>query len=63
LEKWYKDINTKQGIWLGLGLESQSIFENVELSSEDKKFNFDGLGFTLSEGKHAPIKVIRDKDN
>ena len=63
LEKWYRDINTKQGIWLGLGLESQSIFEGIEINGEDKKFRFNGLGFAIDGNKYSVIKTIMDKDD
>lgn len=62
LEKWYHDIDTSQGIWLGQGLDSQSVFENIQLRNEDKKFNYNGLGFMMTGGDYSVIKVMMDKD-
>ncbi len=63
LEKWYRDINTGYGIWLGQGLDSQSIFNGAKLSDEDKKFKFDGLGYIIENDKCAIIKTVMDKDD
>lgn len=62
LEKWYRDIDTSQGIWLGPGLESQSIFENIEVRNEDKKHGYKGLGFMMTGGDYSVMKVMMDKD-
>ena len=47
LEDWFADIDVTKGLWLGPGLENQSLFECEEVRSEDRKYNFEGLGFSL----------------
>jgi S-DNA-T family DNA segregation ATPase FtsK/SpoIIIE len=62
LEKWYRETAVNDGFWLGPGLESQSIFDNIEPSSEDVKLNYHGLGFMISGNEYQAIKTMMDKD-
>ena len=61
VEQWYLEANVKQGIWLGQGLDSQSLFD-VEVRSEDNKYNFPGLGYVISGDDYDVIKAMMDKD-
>ncbi len=63
LESWYTQINTGKGIWLGNGFSSQSIFSCNELTSEDKKYNYDGLAYTITDAKYNVIKTVMDGDD
>ena len=61
VERWYLEANVKQGIWLGQGLDSQSLFD-IEVRSEDNKYNFPGLGYVISGDDYDVIKAMMDKD-
>lgn len=63
LEPWFKLADPGHGIWLGPGLDSQSLFEVETVSDEDKKYSYAGLAYNLSNKKYQVIKTIMDKDN
>ena len=62
LESWYSEINTAKGLWLGNGFTSQSIFSSNDLTSEDKKYDFAGLAYSLTDAKYTVIKTLMDGD-
>lgn len=62
LEKWFNAVDTKNGIWLGTGLDSQSLFDCNEPGNEDKKYNFRGQAFTINDKELTLTKVVLDKD-
>jgi len=62
LESWYAQINNNRGIWIGQGLNNQSLFSVKEINTEDKKYNFEGLAFIIDEGNYKVIKTVLDGD-
>lgn len=62
LEKWYSQINNNEGIWLGPGLSNQSVFATGEITQEDKKYNYEGLAYTITSAKYTVIKTVMDGD-
>ena len=62
LESWYSNINTGYGLWLGGGFSSQSMISSGELSQDDKKYNFEGLAYFVTNSNYTVIKTILDGD-
>lgn len=62
LESWYSNINTGYGLWLGNGFSSQSMISSGELSQDDKKYNFEGLAYSVTNSNYTVIKTILDGD-
>ena len=62
LESWYNQIDTSSGLWLGPGLNSQSMFLIDSIKEEDRKYNFDGLAFNMEDSKYTLIKTMMDGD-
>ena len=62
LESWYSNINTGYGLWLGGGFSSQSMISSGELSQDDKKYNFEGLAYSVTNSNYTVIKTILDGD-
>ena len=62
LEKWYSQINNNEGIWLGPGLNNQTVFATGEITQEDKKYNYEGLAYTITSAKYTVIKTVMDGD-
>ena len=63
LETWFEQIDTSTGLWLGTGFANQSIFTNKEVSSEDKKYDYSGLAYNISNGEYKVIKTVMDGDD
>ena len=62
LENWYSTVNTTKGLWLGTGFSKQSIFDSNDLSIEDSKLDFEGIGYIIEDGKYKVIKTMLDSD-
>lgn len=62
LEEWFGMVNTGTGMWLGPGLDSQSLFECGEMTGEDKKFSYNGLAFNIKDKEYKVVKTIMDED-
>lgn len=63
LESWFSTlVDTTEGLWLGPGLDSQSLFECKEVAAEDKKFNYPGLAFNIKDKDYRLIKTIMDSN-
>ncbi len=60
LEPWYSIIDTTKGIWLGSGFESQSLISSSEVSKDDRKYTFEGLGYTVKDTNYTVIKTVMD---
>ena len=60
LEEWFNDIDITNGLWMGTDLSGQSLLECEPVRSEDKKFDFPGLGFEIIDKKYKVIKVLSD---
>ena len=63
LEPWYNSIDTSNGMWLGEGLDSQSILLSNQLSDEDKKYNYEGMAYLVQDGNYSLIKTMMDGDD
>ena len=63
LEPWYNSIDTSNGMWLGEGIDSQSILLSNELSQEDKKYNYEGMAYLVQDGTYSLIKTMMDGDD
>ncbi len=63
LESWYASVNTGFGIWLGPGFSSQSLISSGELTQDDKKYNFEGLAYSVTNSNYTVIKTVLDGDD
>ena len=63
LEKWFEQVDTSTGLWLGINFANQSMFNNNEVSSEDKKYDYPGLAYNISNGEYKVIKTVMDGDD
>lgn len=63
LQPWYNNIDTSNGIWLGPGIDSQSVLISNELSDEDKKYNYEGMAYLVKDGVYTLIKTMMDGDD
>ena len=63
LEPWYSNMNTSNGIWLGSGLDTQSVLFTNSLSEEDKKYNYEGMAYLINNGNYTLIKTMMDGDD
>ena len=62
LETWYAQVNNNEGIWLGSGIGNQSLIATNEVLDDDKKYEFDGLAFMVTDAKYTVIKTVMDGD-
>ncbi len=62
LEPWFSEVDVTRGLWLGTGLGSQSLIECEPVKSEDKKYDYTGLGFEVKDKKYKVLKMIMDED-
>lgn len=62
LEKWFDQVDVETGIWLGPGFATQSLFTSNEVTSEDKKYDYDGLAYNVVKGEYKVIKTVMDGD-
>ncbi|MBR2753884.1 type VII secretion protein EssC [Candidatus Saccharibacteria bacterium] len=63
LEKWFNELaDVSKGIWYGVGLDNQSLFECEPVRSEDNKLNFAGLAFDIDKKNYRVIKTLMDED-
>ena len=63
LEPWYNSMDTSNGLWLGAGIDSQSILVTNELEEEDKKYNYEGMAYVVKNGSYTLIKTMMDGDD
>ena len=64
LETWFNSVNTNKGIWLGSGsgFSSQSLISSNELTTDDKKYDYEGLAYSVTDSKYTVIKTVLDGD-
>ena len=63
LKSWYSAVNASNGLWLGAGLDSQSLLLTNSLTEEDKKYNYEGMAYIISNGNYTLIKTMMDGDD
>ncbi len=63
MEPWFATVNTTKGIWLGPGFDSQSMISSNEVSMEDKKYDFEGLAYSVTDANYTVIKTLLDGDD
>ena len=63
LKPWFASVDISNGIWLGPGLDSQSILLTNSLTDDDKKYSFEGMGYVISNGTYSLIKTMMDGDD
>ena len=63
LQPWYNTMDTTKGMWLGPGIESQSVLVTNELSEEDKKYNYEGMAYLIKDSTYTLIKTMMDGDD
>ncbi len=62
-EEWYQSqVSSTSGIWLGKGIDSQMAINVSNLTLEDRKLDYEGLGFTITNGKRNVIRHIVDEE-
>ena len=62
VEGWYKNnVSDKYYIWLGNDITNQFVLTPPNVSYEDKKINFDFMGFVINKGNYEIIKYVLDK--
>jgi len=62
-EPWFSQFDLSNGLWIGKGFETQSILSSNMMSQEDKKLQFEGIGYTVISGVYNVVKVVRDGDD
>ena len=61
LEYWYCNyVSNTNGLWLGEGFNSQSIIKSTDLTLEQRKVNYNEIGFYVNHGKYYFIKYMLD---
>ena len=60
VESWYQNINTSYGMWLGTGFENQNLFNVKAISMEERKLNYEGLGFLIEDASYKVVKTVMD---
>ena len=63
LEPWFSKVDASNGIWLGEGIDTQSILISNNLLEEDKKYNFPGMAYYVKNGSYTLIKTMMDGDD
>ena len=63
LKPWYSAVDSSNGLWLGAGLDSQSLLLTNSLTDEDKKYNYEGMAYIISNGNYTLIKTMMDGDD
>ena len=62
VESWFRQVDLSNGIWIGKGFENQNMFTTNTITQEDKKQDFEGLGFCIESGIYNVVKVVLDGD-
>lgn len=62
VETWFANVDTSNALWFGNGISNQSIINVNELSMDDKKLEFDKMGYKIDEGNYSLIKLVADGD-
>ena len=57
-EAWFKKQTTKNGIWIGQGLNTQTIIPANDIKTYDANEDFNGLAYNINEGNYEVIKII-----
>ena len=60
LESWFSSVNITNGIWLGTGFSSQSIFSCNTVTQDDKKYTYEGLAYSIKDSNYTVIKTMLD---
>ena len=63
LKPWFSSVDTSNGLWLGAGLDSQSILLSNSLTEEDKKYDYAGMAYVIKDGTYTLIKTMMDGDD
>ena len=64
LEMWYQNlVNTLNGIWIGNDVGNQLSINIPDLSMEDRKLDFNGLAYIVSDGNYKVIKHVVEKED
>ena len=63
VEPWYAKINTSYGIWLGANITNQNLFSVKPLTMEERKLNFEGMGFIIEDSNFRLVKTVLDGDD
>lgn len=59
----FKDVDFNCGLWLGQNVSNQSLIGINEVLSEDKKYNYKGLAYKITNKEYDTIKVMMDGDS
>ena len=62
LEPWFDIVDKQSAIWLGPGIESQSLITCNELNNEDRKINYPAIAYLIDNGQYKIIKTAMDGD-
>ncbi len=63
LKPWFSAVDTSNGLWLGPGLDSQSVLLTNSLTDEDKKYDYAGMAYIINNGTYSLIKTMMDGDD
>lgn len=59
MENWFKNnVSDKFYIWLGDDISNQYTLNPPNISYEDKKINFEYMGYSIYKGKYEIIKYV-----
>lgn len=62
IEPWFNKINCNDGLWIGSGISNQNILNVNELSMDDKKINFENIGYAINNSDYTLIKTVIDSE-
>ena len=63
LKPWFSSVDTSNGLWLGAGLDSQSVLLSNSLTDEDKKYDYAGMAYIIKNGTYTLIRTMMDGDD
>lgn len=61
-ESWFREINSEEYIWLGGGIADQFTFTPPNLTFEERKLNFNYMGYIVKNDRFAVIKHLVEGD-
>lgn len=63
IEPWFASLNTSYGLWLGPNIMNQNLFSVREITMEERKLNYEGMGFIIEGSEYTMIKTVLDGDD
>ncbi len=62
MEPWFKNVDKGTGIWLGGNAANQFSIRMPNLSMDERKVDFNQMGFVVKNSSHTTVKYVVDKE-